>query len=41
MLVFLIIDFNILSHVKKKFFQENTIFKGIIFLKTWHAIIRR
>ena len=33
MLVFLIIDFNILSHVKKKFFQENTIFKGIIFFE--------
>ena len=33
MFVFLIIDFNILSHVKKKFFQENTIFKGIIFFE--------
>ena len=44
MLVFLIIDFNIHGHVKKKFFQENTILKGIIFfLKTFklrHAIIR-
>ena len=32
MLVFLIIDFKILGRVeKKKFFSENTIFKGIIF----------
>ena len=33
MLVFLIIDFKILGHFKKKFFQEKTVFKGIIF---WH-----
>ena len=32
MLVFLIIDFKILGHLKKKkFFQEKTVFKGIIF----------
>ena len=31
MLVFLIIDFKILGHLEKKFFRENTIFKGIIF----------
>ena len=33
MLVFLIIDFKILGHFKNKFFQEKTVFKGIIF---WH-----
>ena len=37
MLVFLIIDFNIHGHVKKKFFQENTILKDIIFFENFQT----